>query len=234
MNGVPAQNHLGKTVREVLGELGDSLEKKCDQVLDSRESLDFELSAKLPSRSATAHWIAHYVPISDTRGTVTRVGAVVLEIAAPKFFEQSLQKLDGMLRDETNRLKMLIDLTGLLSSNWDMAEVFPRISARLRRVLCQEFARFALHDAGTGLLVHQATDFPLSKGLMSSVQVSSSETPAGQSGLVGDCGPSLEFRGHSELPERGGGADYRVRGNERSWGDLTGRRVPAGAGFEHG
>jgi len=174
MNGVPAQDHLGRTVREVLGELGDSLEKKCAQVLDARQSLDFELSAKLPSRRETAHWIAHYLPISDTRGAITRVGAVVLEIPA-------LKKLDGRLREETNRLKMLTAVTALLSSTWDMAQVFPRISARLRRVLFQEFASFALHDAGTGLLVHQATDFPLSKGLMSSVQVSASETPAGRS-----------------------------------------------------
>ena len=57
----------------------------------------------------------------------------------------------------------------------------PRVSARLRRVLYQEFATFALHDSGTGLLVYQGTDFPLSKGLVPTVQVSPSETPVGRS-----------------------------------------------------
>jgi len=85
------------------------------------------------------------------------------------------------LRHETDRLQMLTDVTSLLSSNWDVTQVFPRVSARLRRVLFQEFATFALHDAGSGLLVYQATDFPLSKGLMPTVQGSASETPVGQS-----------------------------------------------------
>jgi hypothetical protein len=34
---------------------------------------------------------------------------------------------------------MLTDVTSLLSSNWDVAQVFPKVSARLRRVLHQEF-----------------------------------------------------------------------------------------------
>jgi hypothetical protein len=49
------------------------------------------------------------------------------------------------LRQETNRLQMLTDVTSLLSSNWDVAQVFPKVSAHLRRVLYQEFATFALH-----------------------------------------------------------------------------------------
>ena len=91
------------------------------------------------------------------------------------------KKLGRQLRQETKRLHMLTDVTSLLSSNWDVAQVFPKVSARLRRVLYQEFATFALHDAGTGLLVYQATDFPLGKGLMPTVQVSPSETPVGRS-----------------------------------------------------
>jgi len=48
-------------------------------------------------------------------------------------------------------------------------------------VLRQEFASFALHDAGTGLLVHQATDFPLGKGFTATVPVNPSQSPAGRS-----------------------------------------------------
>jgi len=181
MNGVPAESHLGKTVWDVLGEAGDLVEKAVTQVLEDREPHNIEASAKLPGRDENGHWIAHFLPIIDKRGAVSRVGAVVLELAAPKKLEESLRKLDSQLRQETNRLQVLTDVTGLLSLNWDVAQVFPRLSARLRRMFSQEFASFALHDTGTGLLVHQATDFPLSKGLMPPVQVSASGTPAGQS-----------------------------------------------------
>jgi hypothetical protein len=164
-----------------LGEAADRIEKKISEVLQTQEPIGLEFSGKLPSRAGSGHWIAHYLPIMNAQGKVSRVGAVVLEVTAPKALEESVQKLDRQLRHETNRLHMLTDVTSLLSSNWDVTEVFPKVSARLRRVLYQEFAAFALHDAGTGLLVYQATDFPLSKGLMPTVQVSPSETPVGRS-----------------------------------------------------
>ena len=181
MNGVAAEDHLGRTVREILGEVAGPLEKKFSEILQIRESVAFEVSGKLPSKIESSHWIAHYVPIVNAQGTVSQVGAVVVEMTAPKVLEESVRKLDRQLREETNRLEMLSDVNSLLLSNWDVAQVFPRVSARLRRVLCQEFATFALHDAGTGLLVYQATDFPLSKGVMPTVLVSPSENPAGQS-----------------------------------------------------
>jgi formate hydrogenlyase transcriptional activator len=78
-------------------------------------------------------------------------------------------------------MKMLSDVTSLLASNWDVPRVFPKISARIRRVFGQEFASFIMHDASTGLLVQQALDFPLGKGLISPVQVGSGDTPAGRS-----------------------------------------------------
>jgi len=181
MNGIPAQNHLGKTVREILGDIGDPIEKSLAQVMAMRQGLKFELSGMLPSRGEIAHWVIDTFPISSTQGSVTRIGVIVYELTAPRMLEQSLQHLDGELRRETKRLQMLTDVISLLSSNWDIVQLFPRISARLRQVMRQEFASFALHDAGTGLLVHQATDFPLSKGLMPAVHDSPGETPAGRS-----------------------------------------------------
>src|ERR1700757_4699147 len=181
MNGISAEDHLGRTVREILGDVANPMERKFSEVLEVRQPVGFEVSGKLPSRTESSHWIAHYFPIMNAQGEVTRVGAVVLEVTAPRALEESVQKLGRQLRQETKRLHMLTDVTSLLSSNWDVAQVFPKVSARLRRVLSQEFATFALHDAGTGLLVYQATDFPLSKGLMPTVQVSPSETPVGRS-----------------------------------------------------
>jgi formate hydrogenlyase transcriptional activator len=181
INGVPAEDHLGKTVRDILGDVAETVEKKISEVLETQQALGIELSGKLPLRTETFYWIVHYLPIADADGTVNCVGAVVLEVTAPRDLEKSLRKLDQQLRHETNWLQMLTDVTSLLSSNWDVVQVFPRVSARLRRVLCQEFATFALHDASTGLLVYQSTDFPLSKGLIPTVQVNPRKTPAGQS-----------------------------------------------------
>ncbi len=180
MNGVPMEAHLGKTVRAVLGTVAEMLEDKFSQVLETKTPLHFELSGVLPSKTEQGHWLVHYLPIRDSNNDVNRVGAIVLDITAQKQFEHSLQKMVGQLQLETVRMQMLRDVSQLLSSNRDISQVFPKISARIRRVLRQEFASLALHDSETGLLLPQSTDFPLGKGLIPASQVTHGDTPQGQ------------------------------------------------------
>jgi formate hydrogenlyase transcriptional activator len=181
VNGKSVSDHRGKTVREILGDFADSVEPYFQQVLSTGEEVRFEVSGTLPATGETGHWASHYFPIKDQEGRVARIGAMVVDIAAQKKLEESVAHLGGKLRQKTGRLQMLSDVTGILSSNWDVSKVFPQISARIRRVLHQEFASFALRDPGTGLLVPQAIDFPLSKGHVPSVQVIGPDTPAGRS-----------------------------------------------------
>ena len=180
MHGVPTADHLGKTVREVLGNFADRIEPEFQRVLATGEGVNFEVSAQLLQQPEAGHWIAHYLPIKDNSGTVTRIGAVVVDLTAQKRLEESLKDTGERLRKEMERLRMVLDVSGILATNWDLQLVFPRISARIRRVLRQEYASFALHDAGTGLLVRQALDFPLSKGFASTMQISAGDSPGGR------------------------------------------------------
>jgi GAF domain-containing protein len=80
-----------------------------------------------------------------------------------------------------DRLQMLLDVSGILSSNWNPQQSFPRISARIRRVLNHEYAGFELRDNSTGLLVRQVEDFPLGKGLVSARNIETNNSPGGRS-----------------------------------------------------
>jgi formate hydrogenlyase transcriptional activator len=180
INGIPASDHLGKTVREILGEAADRLELQFQRVIAKREPVDFELSATLSAKKEAGHWLVHYVPIQDASGVVTRIGAIVVEITAQKKLEQSLKDVGRKLRHEMDRMQMLLDVSSLMASNWDLQETFPQISARIRRVLRHEYAGFELHDPNTGLLVRQAEDFPLGKGLLSSLPISPHNSPTGR------------------------------------------------------
>ena len=180
INGIPAPDHLGKTVREVLGNFADQVEHEFRRVLLTREPVDFEVSSILPRSPEPGHWIVHYLPIQDSSGVVKRVAAVVVEITEQKKLEESLHAVGGKLGKETGRLQMLLDVSTILASNWNLHQVFPRISARIRRVLRHEYAGFELHDANTGLLVRQAEDFPLGKGLLSSQPISPHDSPGGR------------------------------------------------------
>jgi formate hydrogenlyase transcriptional activator len=181
MNRVPAADHLGKTVREVLGGFADKIEPYLRHVLSTKEPVSFEVSETLPTREEPGRWIVHCLPILDDTGAVNRIGAVVVEITAQKKLEESLQDLSGKLRKEVDRLQMLLDVTSIMASNWNMQQVFPRISARIRRVLRHEYAGFELQDPSTGLLVRKAEDFPLSKGLLFAKPVSTTNSPGGLS-----------------------------------------------------
>ena len=150
ISGIPPQNHPGKTVREILGDVGDLVEHQFAQVVKTRHGLKFEVCGKIPSREPIGHWIIDTFPISTLQDSAIRIGLIVYEIMAPTVLESSVRQLDEKLRQETKRLQILTDVISLLSSNWDVARLFPKMSARLRRVLCQEFAQpRQLFDSGT-------------------------------------------------------------------------------------
>lgn len=94
--------------------------------------------------------------------------------------EQVLALAEERLRSESARRRTMQHVSDLLAANWDVGEVFPQISASIRRVLRQEFASFVLHDPGTGFLVRQAIDFPLGRGLIAAQQVVGTRSPSGR------------------------------------------------------
>ena len=178
-NGVAVRQHLGRTVREVLGPIADLLEPEFRRVFETgRPILNLEIIAAPPAGAEGRHQIEHIFPIKDESGTTTRILVVVFDVSEKQKLQTAIKELDAKLRKEMDRLQSLLDITSLLSSNWDVPAVFPMVSARIRRVLRQELASFALYDGESGTLVRQAIDFPLSKGLLSRSPVSVENTPA--------------------------------------------------------
>jgi formate hydrogenlyase transcriptional activator len=180
IHGIPATDHLGKTVRDILGDFADVIEPQLQRVFSAGEPvLNLDVSAIVASRTGSGQWVANYFPIKDHSGRVTRIGLVIVEISTQKELRQSLKDVSGKLRKEMSRLQMLLDITSIMASTWDMHQVFPKVSARIRRVLRHEYAGFELHDSATGLLIRQVEDFPLGKGLLSAVQISPHNSPGG-------------------------------------------------------
>ena len=182
MNGLTPEEHMGQTIRQVLGPLADQIEPEIRQLLATgKPRLDVRVSGGLPEGNETGHWIGHFFPIRYSNGLVTRIGAIVLEVTQQKRMEATVRHLSKGMKLQMDRLQMLLDVGTLLSANWNVAQLFPKISARIRRVLRHEYAGFSLHDSSTGRLVRQAEDFPLGKGLTANVQISASDSPGAQS-----------------------------------------------------
>jgi len=178
MNGMPAEAHLGKSVREMLGDFAELVEPLFKRVLSTGRSLsDLKISFMLHNRTEPGHWIEHYVPIKDTSGKVKKIGVVAIEVTEQEKLEESLRGVSKTLREEKKRQHVMLEVSRALAGKWNESEVFPRISAYLRRVLRQEYAALALHDEKSGQLVRQAMDFPLRKRLATDSAIHSSKDP---------------------------------------------------------
>ena len=181
MNGIPAEAHLGKSVREVLGDFAEMIEPLFNRVLQTNQPvLNLEISCILPTRSEAGHWVAHYIPIKDATGNATQIGVIAVEITEQKKLEESLRSVSEKLREEKKRQQVLMEVSRVLAAKWDVRQVFPKISAYLRRVLRQEYAALAVHDEKNGELVRQATDFPLRKGSTADTEINAAKDPGGK------------------------------------------------------
>ncbi len=181
MNGLPAEAHLGKSVREMLGDFADLIKPQLGRVLVTGQPiLDLEISSILPTRSEPGHWLEHYIPIKDATGNVTQVGVIVVEITEQKKLEESLRSVSDKLREENKRQQVLMELSRVLGAKWDVRQVFPKISAYLRRVLRQEYAALIVHDEKNGQLIRQAMDFPLRKGSSGGTEINAAKDPGGK------------------------------------------------------
>jgi formate hydrogenlyase transcriptional activator len=180
MDGLPANDHVGKTIKDALGPAADTVEPALRNVLATGEPiLNIEFSGPLPARRDVGNWITHLLPIKNIDDQVERIAAVVIEISERRRLERSLHDLNTQLLKEMARLQMLLEISNILAADQNVPHVFSSISARVRRVLRQEYASFSLQDAN-GLLVRQAEDFPLGKGLASAVSTADRNSPAGQ------------------------------------------------------
>jgi CRP-like cAMP-binding protein len=86
MNGVPLRAHLGKTLYQVLGPFAERVSPTIERVLQTGTAIsNLEVAGKLRTRTASSRWIENFFPVSNSRGNVTEVGAVIIEAKAPLF-----------------------------------------------------------------------------------------------------------------------------------------------------
>jgi DNA-binding CsgD family transcriptional regulator len=102
MNGVPAEAHVGKTVREIIGRVASTVEPMLHSVLVTGESiLNVEIVGEPPARNEQGHWIANYYPIKTPAGEVKQVGVLVIEITRLRKFEKCLLALSDRVEKES-------------------------------------------------------------------------------------------------------------------------------------
>lgn len=108
IDGLPAQQHSGRTIWEVLPRFRQKLEPLYQAVLQTGEPiLNQEITGRSPVyTNETRTWLASYFPIFDTHRIPYRVGFVVMDITDRKRLEVQLERqarLDGLTKIANRR-----------------------------------------------------------------------------------------------------------------------------------
>jgi PAS domain S-box-containing protein len=100
MNGIPAREHIGRALGEVLPELNRSVGPFFRRVLETGEPvLNVEVSgASAATPGQARHWLAGYYPVRTRDGASLGVGCVVLEITSRKEAEEALKESEERFR----------------------------------------------------------------------------------------------------------------------------------------
>jgi PAS domain S-box-containing protein len=100
MNGLPPEQHLGRTPGELFPPFGLHVEYLLRQVCDTGEPLlDIEFSGTpRGSSEALRHWLCSYYPVRGQDGALFGVGAMVLDITRWKRAEEALRRSEQLYR----------------------------------------------------------------------------------------------------------------------------------------
>ncbi len=113
INGPSMEEHLGKTVDEVLPKAAPILKPVLNKIFTTGDPmLNIELSGEVPSRPGeTTHYIVSYFPLSFVDNKPTLIGGVVVEITELKRAEEKITKLSTAV-EQSPSVIIITDVNG--------------------------------------------------------------------------------------------------------------------------
>jgi PAS domain S-box-containing protein len=116
INELTPEEHVGKLLADVIGELGPVLEPLYRRVLETGEPIVHTESTDDAALNIgeRRHWLSSYYPVRTPAGEVIGVGAVIMEITDRKRAD--------------DRLRLLAEAGELFSSSLDQEEIASRVA----------------------------------------------------------------------------------------------------------
>jgi PAS domain S-box-containing protein len=144
MNGLPSEEHFGRTLRDVLGEeFAAEIEPRHRQVIETGEPiLDLPIERAVPDRPReTRNWLVSYYPVLDVDDKKIGVGVVVTDVSER---EQALAAAERA----GARLAVLAEASQTLASTLDYESTLASLASLLVPRFADWYAVDILDDDG--------------------------------------------------------------------------------------
>jgi PAS domain S-box-containing protein len=93
INGLPVEEHIGRTVRELLPHVADEAEPLLRRVLEGESLLNVEITGETPAQPGVQRtWLEHFLPLKMGE-QIIGINTVCEEITARKQYEIELEQL---------------------------------------------------------------------------------------------------------------------------------------------
>ena len=154
INGLPVDQHIGRTIREVLGEEAPKVEPIIDRIFQTGHPIrDLEVSGTTPLEpSLVRHWLTGFYPVKGSGGSVDAVGAWVVEISERKRAEERelllAREVDHRAKNLLAVVQSIVQLTPAEDGADLKASVVGRIQALARAHSLLSDARWDGVDLG--------------------------------------------------------------------------------------
>jgi PAS domain S-box-containing protein len=115
INGIPAGDHIGRTVRQTMPALAEQAEQITRRIIESGESVrNIEFVGETAAQPGFPRfWLEDWHPIKDASGRVTAISVAVQEITERKQAERELHKsrneLELRVKERTEELRQAYD-----------------------------------------------------------------------------------------------------------------------------
>ncbi len=173
INGVPAAEHMGRTVREIVPDLADAIEPVFRQIMETGEPvLDFELKGETKAQPGVERiWLESLHPLKDEAGEIIGINVVAEEITERKRAETEREELlerESVARDEAERrLRESVKLSAVyraLARSLELSEVTATVCRAVRELLGSDGAAFIIREGDEVYYADTDAIAPLWKG----------------------------------------------------------------------
>ena len=180
INERPAEDHVGRTFREVVPQLADDLELIARGVLETGEAvIGLEIAAGTPTRpEVLRHWRASYYPVLGPDGEPIGVGAVVEETTERRHAEERERAARAEAEAAAATLRKLERVSQAALEHLSLQDLLDALLARIVEVLDADTAAILLvepdgklHVRSTagGLGGDSTIGIPIGEGMAGSV-----------------------------------------------------------------